>query len=614
MEAHRENPQREWKNGHILVSVLIMSAICVIIVALFQILFQSARDNILHAWENSVIQLARSTEYYLARPADAIEFSAANVEDLMAEGRTNQEIGAYLVREMNHVASLVENNYTGVYGYCRGEYLDASGWVPGEGYEPTRRPWYIAAKAHPGKVTLVSPFLNLQTHEMTMSISKLLSDGESVLSIDIYMDGLQRTLDDLSREKGVQEAFLVDSDGVVVAHSNRQETGKNYRTGGTPRQQELFRRACAIADREGYYETDSLDGQLVFAERISGAWCAVVVLNETSLLGSARHLNLILVLILLLAILVWYGIFRQINRKYREAEQLSREVNAVADIYQSMMLVDLKTDRMTVLRSSDGMEQALEGDFTHFTRRVIPLAERVSSDETREMLAQFVNPATYEERLQDARSISFDFLSTAGQWFRIQIIVVDRDGAGHLRHILCAVESIDRERKRQERLRVLAEIDALSGLYNRRAGESRLRSMLAGDSRGTFLLADIDSFKSINDNFGHAAGDLVIAAVADCLRRTFREGDIVFRLGGDEFAAYVPGAVGEEDAGQLARRLQREVDGIRIPELGGQRVSVSIGAARYGGRDRDSFEALYQRSDAEMYREKREKKRRAGRA
>ena len=172
---------------HRRVSVLIMCVISGIIVALFLILYNGAKQSLLNIWENNVIQLAKSTEFYLARPADAIEFSAAKVETMLAEGKSTAEVGDYLVRGMENVVSLVENNYTGVYGYCRGVYLDASGWIPPAGYEPTQRPWYLAARAGGGQIALVSPFLNLQTNDMMMSVSKLLSDGESVLSIDIYV-------------------------------------------------------------------------------------------------------------------------------------------------------------------------------------------------------------------------------------------------------------------------------------------------------------------------------------------------------------------------------------------------------------------------------------------
>ena len=122
MQKQGLKDMQRFRNRHVIVSVLIMSAISLMIVALFRIMYSSAKLNILNAWENNVIQLAKSTEYYLARPTDAIEYSSAHVEEMIAEGKTNQEIGAHLVNEKHIFATLVKNNYTGVYAYCRGEY------------------------------------------------------------------------------------------------------------------------------------------------------------------------------------------------------------------------------------------------------------------------------------------------------------------------------------------------------------------------------------------------------------------------------------------------------------------------------------------------------------
>lgn len=607
MRKQRLRESQQYRGRRIAASVLIMAVISAIIIALFYNLYDGAKQSILNIWENNVIQLAKSTEYYLARPADAIEFSAAQVESMIAQGKTNAEIGAYLVREKDNYASLIENNFTGVYGYCRGEYMDASGWEPEAGYDPTQRPWYTAALANGGQVTLVAPFLNLQTREMMMSVSKLLGDGESVLSMDIYMDSLQKTVDDLAREESVKVAFIIDSEGRVVVHSLRGEAGNNYRTDDSDYHRGLFARVQAISQRENYYEEGEDGSEIIFAEKVDGAWCAVLILSESRVLGSLRYLNVVLMVLLTLALGVWHGVSVRVDRKYREAEQLSREVSAVADIYDAMTLVDLRTDRMTVLRSSEDLERVLEGDLNGYSRRIAGMAERMAAEESRDMLARFMDPATYEERLTDARSISFDFLSDQGRWLRIQLIVVDRDAKGRLKHIIWAIESIDRERRQQERLRRLAETDALSGLRNRRSGEARTRAHLAADAPGVFILLDIDRFKSINDQFGHIVGDLVITAVADCLRRTFREGDTVFRLGGDEFAVFMPGADDPAVGQRCVRRLAQEISRVTIPEMAGSPVTVSAGIACYTPGSGESFESLYQRADQLMYESKRKK-------
>ena len=122
-----------------------------------------------------------------------------------------------------------------------------------------------------------------------------------------------------------------------------------------------------------------------------------------------------------------------------------------------------------------------------------------------------------------------------------------------------------------------------------------------------FILLDVDDFKTINDRFGHAVGDYVITAIADCLRRAFRDTDILFRLGGDEFAVFVPGIEQKEAKYRLIQRLHHEISCISIPEMAGVSVTVSLGISDVGPEGGDSFESLYQRADQEMYENKRKK-------
>ena len=78
--------------------------------------------------------------------------------------------------------------------------------------------------------------------------------------------------------------------------------------------------------------------------------------------------------------------------------------------------------------------------------------------------------------------------------------------------------------------------------------------MISKGTKGLFVLMDVDDFKTVNDNYGHDVGDLVIIAVADALKNTFRDIDVVFRLGGDEFAVYIPGVTDDDARDYLVER------------------------------------------------------------
>ena len=131
------------------------------------------------------------------------------------------------------------------------------------------------------------------------------------------------------------------------------------------------------------------------------------------------------------------------------------------------------------------------------------------------------------------------------------------------------------------RLEREAQTDSLTGLYNHRYFHERLRRELtlasAEHTNVAVVMLDIDDFKKVNDVFGHAVGDDVLAELADHLRATVRSGDIVCRIGGEEFAVIVPNSRAERTL-TLARRLAERLDKVEL-ELAG-RIAVSIGIAQ----------------------------------
>jgi len=148
--------------------------------------------------------------------------------------------------------------------------------------------------------------------------------------------------------------------------------------------------------------------------------------------------------------------------------------------------------------------------------------------------------------------------------------------------------------------------DALTGLPNRREFVSQLASALESPgSRGPVVLfCDLDGFKSINDRFGHAAGDALLAEVGSRLRRCVRDGDLVSRFGGDEFLVLCRDA-SPSDAAELSQRIS---DVLSVPILlDGEsvRIGASIGAVTGDGEV--DAEELINRADALMYAAKKQR-------
>lgn len=151
----------------------------------------------------------------------------------------------------------------------------------------------------------------------------------------------------------------------------------------------------------------------------------------------------------------------------------------------------------------------------------------------------------------------------------------------------------------------LALTDAVTSLYNRRYFDAHLATRLAGLRPGTaigLLYIDVDSFKSVNDRHGHGAGDSVLRAVAERLKGSVRDFDLVARIGGDEFAVVV-GDGGLRTVQAVSERICRRVAAlpIDVPGLvGGLSANVSVGAAVASYGENTAGE-LIERADRAMY-------------
>ncbi len=148
------------------------------------------------------------------------------------------------------------------------------------------------------------------------------------------------------------------------------------------------------------------------------------------------------------------------------------------------------------------------------------------------------------------------------------------------------------------RVEELARVDGLTGVFNRREFENRLKTELARSQRHgrpcSLLVVDVDHFKQINDTRGHEAGDVVLRQVAKMLRDTTRADDVVGRYGGDEFVVMLP----EADPGQL------RACGIRIGTLAAEAgISLSIGGACWPV-DCETPDELFHVADGLLYQAK----------
>jgi diguanylate cyclase (GGDEF)-like protein/PAS domain S-box-containing protein len=197
-----------------------------------------------------------------------------------------------------------------------------------------------------------------------------------------------------------------------------------------------------------------------------------------------------------------------------------------------------------------------------------------------------------------------------GRYF-LQTLSPIKDQDGNIAAITVISKDISDRKRMEEELRALSLTDQLTGLYNRRGfmtfADQYVKITNRMKSSISMLYADLDGLKAINDAFGHNEGDAALTELAEVLRETFRESDIVARIGGDEFVV-MPVALGRATVEVAIERLIKKVAEVNAGEKRKYRLSISYGIAFYDPAAPCSIEELLSRGDRMMYENKKSKK------
>lgn len=374
---HKKNRERF---QYVLTLILTLLALVLIVYYSFGSFYSLAREDAVTIGENSISEEAEKLNNFLLQGLDVVRVTGITLDYMLRNQRSSEEIEKFLLQQSEDYSIKIDKYFTGIYGLFDDVYIDGIGWVPDEDYVPQDRPWYQAAVEGNGDPVIVSPYLDAQTGSIMISVSQLLSDKKSVVSLDVVMDEVQEFASDIQLN-GNGYGFIVDDEGLVVAHSDKTQKGKNYLLDENMQGTEMQHLVQRIYETRGKTLNMQLDGEdcIVFSKNVRKDWYVVMVVNNVDLFQKVQN-NLIRNILISLVIFGVVGYFCTTSYRNRikaihYAEELKNSQLTLEErVVEQTQEIKEQTERLVQMQ-----EDVIEGMATLIESRDGDTGEHVRS-------------------------------------------------------------------------------------------------------------------------------------------------------------------------------------------------------------------------------------------
>ncbi|MBQ7565418.1 MAG: response regulator [Lachnospiraceae bacterium] len=370
MEERRRKESLKGTNGRTSASfwsvigavALVAFFLCVIILYYRRLYFET-RENIIQNGRLKTIQSSEEIDRQLSTSYDIIRVSSYTLDNMIRDSRSSEEVLDYLVNQTIAVNDALINGTTGIYGFINGEYMDGSGWKPEEGYDATKRPWYIQAKANSGRITVVDPYMDLDTGTMMVALVKTLCDAKSVVGIDFSLDRLQAVTEELAGEDETCTEIVLNRRGLVIAHSDRSQIGHSYEEETDTLGGRIY---GLIRSSEDSFFSLKYDGAeyMIYVMPLKNDWISISVLDATQEFRQLRILVLFTVLTSVLMVSAILFLVIRSEKKSREARlsEIRSEKEAAANAAKTEFLANMSHEIRTPINAIMGMNEMILRD------------------------------------------------------------------------------------------------------------------------------------------------------------------------------------------------------------------------------------------------------------
>ncbi len=318
------------KTGMIISMIFLFIFMTAMVLYTTRLMYNVAVSNSNAVMEDRILTVSAMINNHLNTAENVLHVAGDSVHHMLISGTTSARIHEFLVDETNNVSEQFDENYTGIYGFIMGKYIDGLNWVPPEDYDPKARDWFVDAMGADGSVIFTMPYIDAQTGNLIVSACRMLPDRQSVIALDVQLKGIQSMMNELTLN-GKGYGFVVSNDGMFIAHRDESKKGTNICDTQGGRE---FLDAINEADSGSF--TYTLDGELntVYINKISNDWNTVLVVSDHDLYSEVRSQRTVIALIcalIFLMILVIYYVGHRNELKYnKEMEEMKLEEQKTA--------------------------------------------------------------------------------------------------------------------------------------------------------------------------------------------------------------------------------------------------------------------------------------------
>ena len=501
----------------------VVALIFIVIIVIYQILLSNyTKRSILEEGRLNAGQISQAVELYLSSGTDTLDRASYSVSEMLKGNASDDEILEYLTEETGVIQNTILPESTGVYGCFRQKYFDGSGWDPGPDYVPMERPWYIEACAKKGEKVLVNPYYDLYSEQIVMTISKCLDDANSVVAIDITLGRIQEIIENHTTKYNSTVNMVLSGNGIVVAHSDRGELGKNYLE---DRESLGYAALQSLPDANGgTYDFDYKSSRYTTcAVPLSNGWYCMTLTDSDVVY---RPINLMLMLSAL-AIVITLATFLMImyysGRREAASKHLQSLLISSADIYMSLCDLDVIDNSVTEIKNiNPAIAKAVQSVNHNMMEVFLGIMSGLPESPTKQAAIDFTDLRTIDERMKDVDTATLEYLSYGNIWVRARLIVSERTKEGKVSHVLWMLENITKEREERESLidmseRAVAASEAKSAFLSNMSHEIRTPiNAVLGMNEMILRECEDDSIISYSQNI-KSAGNSLLALINDIL-------------------------------------------------------------------------------------------------